>query len=172
MFEKCQKIRERHIDKNCKHDNLYKGLVYCANCGKIANLKYRSKPKKDGSNCEIYSYLCSEANKGIRKNCNNTKSISAKKLNELIIPTLSKQCNAIILEKEDIEKVTQNIKENFLFELERLKKEKNRYEERIKSINEQIKQMYKDKLSNIITMDLFIDIQKEKQLEIISRNRK
>ena len=166
LFEKCQEIRSKHLDKTVKYDNLYKGLIFCGNCGKISNLKHKSKPRKDGSSCEILYFLCSEANKGIKKTCSNTKSISAKKLNDLIMPILKKQCNAITVNKEDIEKLTRNINDNFTFELERLEKEKVRYEEKIKTIKNQIKQVYNDKLENKITDDLFQEVHKDKQLEI------
>ena len=72
-------------------------------CGRVSNLKYRCKYTKSGDLCEIYSFMCSEANKGKRKNCCNTKSISARKLYDIVYPELKKQCEMIVFNKEDIQ---------------------------------------------------------------------
>lgn len=165
-FEECQEIRKKHLDKTCKYDDIFKGIVHCGDCGKPSNLKHKAKTKKDGSTCEIFSYLCSEANKGAKKTCNNTKSISSKKLYNIIQPALEKQCKTVIIDKADIEKITENIQKSFSYEVTRLEEEYQKYTDKIKNINMQIKQIYNDKLENKITEELFLDIQQEKQKEI------
>lgn len=165
-FEKCQEIREKHLDKSCKYDNVFKGIVFCGECGSKSNLKHKSKIKKDGSTCEIYSYLCSEANKGSRKECNNTKSISAKKLYDIIYPKLKEQCKSILVNDVDIKNIINNVTENVSYEIKRLENECNSYREKINKVNDKIKATYKDKLNNIITQDFFVEMQQELQKEI------
>ena len=166
LFNRCQEIRKKHLDRQLKYDNIYKGLVHCGECGKICNLKHREKENKNGSKSEIFSFVCSEANKGLTKKCDNTKSISAKKLDSLILPILEKQCKAISINDKDIKEIVTTINTNFNFEINRLKEEKKQYVQNIENIKLQIKQIYRDKLENTITGDLFVSISKEKQREV------
>ena len=134
LFNRCQEIRKKHLDRQLKYDNIYKGLVHCGECGKICNLKHREKENKNGSKSEIFSFVCSEANKGLTKKCDNTKSISAKKLDSLILPILEKQCKAISINDKDIKEIVTTINTNFNFEINRLKEEKKQYVQNIENI--------------------------------------
>ena len=72
-FNKCQNLKEKFKNnRNRKYDDIFKGLIYCKDCGSISTLKHKEKISKNGNKCEINSYICSEANKGVSKMCNNT----------------------------------------------------------------------------------------------------
>ena len=92
-----------------KYDDIFKGLIYCKECGSISTLKHKEKSTKNGRKCEINSYICSEANKGTNKKCNNTKSISSKKLYNLIIPIIENQCKSVYFNDDDIKTVMNNL---------------------------------------------------------------
>ena len=62
--------------------------------------------------------------------------------------------------------IVTTINTNFNFEINRLKEEKKQYVQNIENIKLQIKQIYRDKLENTITGDLFVSISKEKQREV------
>lgn len=166
-FNKCQCLKEKFKNnRNRKYDDIFKGLIYCKECGSISTLKHKEKLSKNGNKCEINSYICSEANKGINKKCNNTKSISSKKLYNLIIPIIENECKSISIEDNDVKKVMSNLEKGINTECHRLENEKLALINKIDKLNEQIKTIYNDKLENIITNDTFLSIKKQKEDEI------
>ena len=166
-FNKCQNIKEKFkSNRNRKYDDIFKGLIYCKECGSISTLKHKEKLSKNGNKCEINSYICSEANKGTNKKCNNTKSISSKKLYNLIIPIIENECKSISIEDNDIKKVMSNLEKSINTECHRLENEKLALINEIDKLNEQIKTTYKDKLENIINNDIFLSIKEQKENEI------
>lgn len=166
-FKKCQILKERFKNnRNRKYDDIFKGLVYCKNCGSISTLKHKEKLTKSGGTCEINSYICSEANKGINKKCNNTKSISSRKLYNVIIPIIEKECKKVTFNDYDIKKVMNNLEKSINSECHRFEDEKQRLNVKINKLNEQIKTTYNDKLENIINNETFLSIKEQKENEI------
>lgn len=166
-FNKCQILKEKFKNnRNRKYDDIFKGLIYCKDCGSISTLKHKEKPTKSGKKCEINSYICSEANKGTNKKCNNTKSISSKKLYNMIIPIIEKECKNISFNDNDIKTVMNNLEKSINYECHRLEDEKQRLIIKIDKLNEQIKTTYNDKLENIINNETFLSIKEQKENEI------
>ncbi len=166
-FNKCQILKEKFKNnRNRKYDDIFKGLIYCKDCGSISTLKHKEKPTKNGNKCEINSYICSEANKGLNKKCNNTKSISSKKLYNMIIPIIEKECKSVFLNDNDIKKVMNNLEKSINYECHRLEAEKQNLIDKIDKLNEQIKTIYNDKLENIINNETFLSIKEQKENEI------
>lgn len=166
-FNKCQILKEKfkHNHKR-KYDDIFKGLIYCKECGSISTLKHKEKPTKSGRKCEINSYICSEANKGINKKCSNTKSISSRKLYNMIIPIIEKECKNVSFNDNDIKIVMDNLEKSINYECHRLEDKKQRLHMQIEKFNEQIKTTYNDKLENIINNETFLSIKEQKENEI------
>lgn len=166
-FNKCQRLKEKlKNNRNRKYDDIFKGLIYCKNCGSILTLKHKEKLSKNGRKCETNYYICSEANKGINKKCNNTKSISSRKLYNMIIPIIKKKCKYISFNDNDIKTVMNNLEKNINYEYNRLEAEKRRLLNKIDKLNEQIRTTYNDKLENIINNKIFLSIKEQKEKEI------
>lgn len=166
-FNKCQSIKDKFKNNRVrKYDDIFKGLIYCKECGSISTLKHKEKLTKNGNICEINSYICSEANKGTSKKCSNTKSISSRKLYNLIIPIIENQCKSISIEDNDIKKVMSNLEKSINSECIRLENEKQILINKIDKLTEQIKTIYNDKLENIINNDTFLSIKEQKENEI------
>lgn len=166
-FNKCQNLKEKFKNnRNRKYDDIFKGLIYCKDCGSISTLKHKEKISKNGNKCEINSYICSEANKGVNKKCNNTKSISSRKLYNMIIPIIEKECKSVSFNDNDIKTVMSNLEKSIYYECHRLEDEKQRLLMQIKKLNEQIKTTYNDKLENIINNETFLSIKEQKENEI------
>lgn len=166
-FNKCQILKEKFKNnRNRKYDDIFKGLIYCKDCGSISTLKHKEKPTKSGKKCEINSYICSEANKGTNKKCNNTKSISSRKLYNMIIPIIEKECKSVSFNDNDIKTVMNNLEKSINYECHRLEDEKQRLIIKIDKLNEQIKTTYNDKLENIINNETFLSIKEQKENEI------
>lgn len=166
-FNKCQTLKEKFkYNRNRKYDDIFKGLIFCKECGNISTLKHKEKISKNGNKCEINSYICSEANKGINKKCNNTKSISSKKLYNLIIPIIENECKNISFECNDIKTVMHNLEKSVNAECHRLEAQKQMLIGKIDKLNSQIKTTYNDKLENLITDSIFLSIKEQKENEI------
>lgn len=166
-FNKCQILKEKFKhNRNRKYDDIFKGLIYCKECGSISTLKHKEKITKSGRKCEINSYICSEANKGTNKKCNNTKSISSRKLYNMIIPIIEKECKSVSFNDNDIKTVMSNLEKSIYYECHRLEDEKQRLLMQIEKLNEQIKTTYNDKLENIINNETFLSIKEQKENEI------
>ena len=166
-FNKCHMLKEGFKNnRNRKYDDIFKGLIYCKDCGSISTLKHKEKSTKSGGKCEINSYICSEANKGISKKCNNTKSISSKKLYKMIIPIIEKECKKVTFNDNDIKKVMNNLENSINYECHRFEEEKQRLSIKIDKLNEQIKITYNDKLENIINNETFLSIKEQRENEI------
>lgn len=166
-FNKCQILKEKFKhNRERKYDDIFKGLIYCKECGSISTLKHKEKPTKSGRKCEINSYICSEANKGTNKKCSNTKSISSRKLYNMIIPIIEKECKSVSFNDNDIKTVMSNLEKSINYECHRLEDEKQRLLMQIEKLNEQIKTTYNDKLENIINNETFLSIKEQKENEI------
>lgn len=166
-FNKCQSIKDKFKNNRVrKYDDIFKGLIYCKKCGSISTLKHKEKLTKNGNICEINSYICSEANKGANKKCSNTKSISSRKLYNLIIPIIENECKNISIEDNDIKKVMSNLEKSINSECIRLENEKQTLNNKIDKLTDQIKTTYNDKLENIINNETFLSIKEQKENEI------
>ena len=166
-FNKCQILKEKFKhNRKRKYDDIFKGLIYCKECGSISTLKHKERTTKSGRKCEINSYICSEANKGTNKKCSNTKSISSRKLYNMIIPIIEKECKCVSFNDSDIKTVMDNLEKSINYECHRLEDEKKRLLIQIEKINEQIKTTYNDKLENIINNETFLSIKEQKENEI------
>lgn len=166
-FNKCQSLKEKFKNnRNRKYDDIFKGLIYCKDCGSISTLKHKEKQAKNGNKCEINSYICSEANKGINKMCNNTKSISSKKLYSIIIPIIQNECNKIFINDNDIKKVMSNLEKNISSECTRLESRKELLNKKTQKLLEHIKVAYNDKLELKINDEMFVSIKEQKEKEI------
>lgn len=166
-FNKCQILKEKFKNnRNRKYDDIFKGLIYCKDCGSISTLKHKEKSAKNGGKCEINSYICSEANKGTNKKCSNTKSISSRKLYNMIIPIIENECKSVYFNDNDIKAVMNNLEKSINYECHRLEDDKQRLLMQIEKLNEQIKTTYNDKLENIINNETFLSIKEQKENEI------
>lgn len=166
-FNKCQALKEKFKNnRNRKYDDIFKGLIYCKECGSISTLKHKEKISQNGNKCEINSYICSEANKGTNKKCNNTKSISSKKLYNVIIPIIENECKNISFNDNDIKTVMNKLEKSINAECDRLENQRQILIEIIDKLNSQIKKIYNDKLEGEITDNLFLEMKEQKENEI------
>ena len=165
-FNKCQVLKDKFKNnRNRKYDDIFKGLVFCKECGSISTLKHKEKTTKNGI-CEINSYICSEANKGRNRKCNNTKSISSKKLYHIIMPIIENECKSIYINDNDIKSVMTNLEKNINSECIRLENRKDLLKKKTDKLYEHIKVAYNDKLESKIDDQMFVSIKEQKENEI------
>lgn len=162
-FEKANAM----LKNNTKTDRLkdYKrvldGLVRCGECGKIMNVSGR---KKENGRI-VYHFYCTDG-RNKHKKCNNTSAIFTNKLEDIVYEYLNDAIKNIneerILEESNEFLSIKRKKKN---EVEMLKKEIE-----IKKTN--IKNLYLQKVSNQITIDIFTQKRNEINEQIREKEKR
>ncbi|MBP3503239.1 MAG: recombinase zinc beta ribbon domain-containing protein [Clostridia bacterium] len=162
------KVRDR------KYDHELKGFVYCGECGNKATLRCREEKRKNGTVWRAEYFICSKRNN--YSGLCDCKQISANLLQEEVIKQLKKEIAKINLSKEELKQIYEQArlqaksKENLLNEnLKHLKQE-------LKNNEQNIAEIYQDKINKIIQVEDFKIIyekmqkQRDKILKEIKQN--
>ncbi len=159
-FDEVQKIitENKAFSKSTKHDYLFKGFLYCADCGAKLYLTYSDYAYKKYGEYR-YTTVCYTYSKYYNQCSRHSNSIPI--LEKILIENIKKVCNAYLnrdLEKELIEMVEKENKRNVL-EQEYNKKIDN-IETKIEDLNLCIRNLYIDKVKNVITEKDYIELSK------------
>ena len=159
-FDEVQKIitENKAFSKSTKHDYLFKGFLYCADCGAKLYLTYSDYAYKKYGEYR-YTTVCYTYSKYYNQCSRHSNSIPI--LEKILIENIKKVCNAYLnrdLEKELIEMVEKENKKNVL-EQEYNKKIDN-IETKIEDLNLCIRNLYMDKVKNVITENDYIELSK------------
>ena len=159
-FDEVQKIitDNKAFSKSTKHDYLFKGFLYCADCGAKLYLTYSDYAYKKYGEYR-YTTVCYTYSKYYNQCSRHSNSIPI--LEKILIENIKKVCNAYLnrdLEKELIEMVEKENKRNVL-EQEYNKKIDN-IETKIEDLNLCIRNLYMDKVKNVITEKDYIELSK------------
>ena len=159
-FDEVQKIitENKAFSKSTKHDYLFKGFLYCADCGAKLYLTYSDYAYKKYGEYR-YTTVCYTYSKYYNQCSRHSNSIPI--LENILIENIKKVCNAYLnrdLEKELIEMVEKENKRNVL-EQEYNKKIDN-IETKIEDLNLCIRNLYMDKVKNVITEKDYIELSK------------
>lgn len=159
-FDEVQKIitENKAFSKSTKHDYLFKGFLYCADCGAKLYLTYSDYAYKKYGEYR-YTTVCYTYSKYYNQCSRHSNSIPI--LENILIENIKKVCNAYLnrdLEKELIEMVEKENKKNVL-EQEYNKKIDN-IETKIEDLNLCIRNLYMDKVKNVITEKDYIELSK------------
>jgi len=175
-FEMVQtRINKNASFKNTRHDHLFKGLLYCEECGARLMITYSNYHLKKYNEYFYTTYCYTYSRVGAK--CTR-HSYKLEPLEELLLSYIRAICKAYLKEgtKKEILKEAKNVvKENTFFEVseEDINKE---YEKKISEQDKLISELYKDKVKGIITEDIFVtmseDFVKEKENLIKEREEK
>ena len=159
-FDEVQKIitENKAFSKSTKHDYLFKGFLYCADCGAKLYLTYSDYAYKKYGEYR-YTTVCYTYSKYYNQCSRHSNSIPI--LEKILIENIKKVCNAYLnrdLEKELIEMVEKENKRNVL-EQEYNKKIDN-IKTKIEDLNLCIRNLYMDKVKNVITEKDYIELSK------------
>lgn len=159
VFENVQKMKKRNIG-NCqkKYDYLLKGLVVCGDCEKVMTVRRRRCKRKDKE--ESYdAYYCCSNNVRYRNGVCSLHYFQEQRLNELILKHLRVILNKYANKDKMKEMCNRELnKENLK---EDLKKEKEYYENKTKTIELALKNLYIDKISSIISNQEFLELKEQ-----------
>lgn len=142
---------------------LFRGKVYCADCGSILSATFTTKHYPSGDHHYVY-YSCAAFQHSGRAHC-SSHSISELKLKTLILTEIHKQAAAL---KLDENAVVDNLKQKLLHDqdkqLETTKQEISRLRRGVQELEQMTVKLYEDKVNRTISEDAFlILIQKNEQ---------
>ena len=160
--EKIKINNEKNNRKKEYHGRL-EGIVKCGECGEFMKVSGRKRE----NNKITFSLYCSNG-KNKNKDCNNTHTISTKKIEDIIYFKLNEIINNKITEDYIIKNVTK-----YSVNLKKYKQQKEYLNKEIEKNKIQIKKLYLDKTNNVITVDEFIKQRESlnKQIEIYERQK-
>lgn len=128
---------------NLESNHLLRGIVYCSCGGKVTYNKNHGK----FSRC-----VCSSYKKAGARFCNNIQYLKEDDLISMVLDNLRK----------NVKKYLDNKKLNFKVKQPKAMQDNTlAIKEQINLINQKMKDMYQDKLNNIITSELFVQMSKE-----------
>ena len=160
-----EKIRRNHekINRKKEYHGKLEGIVKCGECGNFMKVSGRKRE----NNKITFSLYCPNG-KNKNKDCNNTHTISTKKIEDIIYFKL----NEIIKNKITEDYIIQNANK-YSVNLKKYKQQKEYLNKEIKKNKIQIKKLYLDKANNVITVDEFIKQRESlnKQIEIYDKQK-
>ncbi len=152
IFEKVQCILEkRGTNAKIKHDYLLRGLLYCYHCKRKLQIVLKKNSKR---NTKSYPYITCAAHK--KRGC-YPLNINYEKFEEYIIYVVKRICRKYA-DKEIFYYIYQKYKNKTIDVQERLKKKLEQIDKRIGDINNNLDQMYVDKLQSIILKEDYIRV--------------
>lgn len=138
-----------------KYDYLLKGLVVCADCGKTMLVR-RTKIQSKKNNEVIRPIYCCRTYATYRNNTCSMHYFREEELNNLVL----KEIKNILLKYSKDASLKQEY-ENTLSKnnvLEKYEVDLNKHQSKLKEIDKAISELYKDKVSGIISSDEFVSI--------------
>ena len=174
LFEKVQRIRmeikEKYHRDNIKlmnsKNNLYFGLLYCGRCKSQMYRKKGSGQSKKRPDCYICKRYCVE---GLVKKNRGCKS---HRIREEYLDEILKNYICKILSNEELQKyIIENVK---VFNHDKVVLEQNLTTSKqvLKKLYNQYKQIYNDKLNNVIPIYIFNEKKQELDAKINSEGKK
>lgn len=161
LFYEVGKLLPKNKGRNeKKENNLLDGLLYCGDCGH--RISVTSRRKKDNKHYTICNYYRTY----MKQHFCTTHSNNYDVLEQVIIEELKMKCKEYIYKEKIKSNVLKNIKEdNNELELKGLKKE-------IDKLNEQLDEIYIDKLDKKISIEQFERVKEKLEGIIDVKNKK
>ena len=141
------KVRDR------KYDHELKGLVYCGECGNKATLRCRAEKRKDGSVWKATYFICSKRNN--YSGLCDCKQISANLIEEAVKQQVEIELEKINLTEDEIKQVYEEARLQAKSKENLLKTVLNNLKEELKQVEQNIEEIYQDKINRVIQVEDF-----------------
>lgn len=150
-------LRKNKSFKGTKHDYLFKGLLYCAECGARLNITYSNYALKKYGEYR-YTTICYSYSRLYSDICTR-HSNSIPELEEVLIKHIKEVCSRYINENLQDELISMAKKQK-QFELKQITNEKKleTLEQKISDIGLYIKNLYMDKVKGIVSENDYISL--------------
>ena len=145
LFAKVQGImKDKKSMSATKHDFLFKGLMFCHNCGRQSRVCYRGRNEKIG-------YIDCSLARGKDRKC-KTCNYNYKKFEEKTLNTIRNICQTYC-DKNVLKTIYEKYQNNYGDLIEKEEYNLKTVEKQIEEITKKIDKMYFDNLNGIITND-------------------
>lgn len=141
------KVRDR------KYDHDLKGLVYCGECGNKATLRCREEKRKDGSVWRATYFICSKRNN--YSGLCDCKQISANLIEDAVKQQVKNELEKINLTEDEIKQVYEEARLQAKSKGNLLKTTLKNLKEELKSVEQNIEEIYQDKINRVIQVEDF-----------------
>ena len=141
------KVRDR------KYNHELKGIVYCGECGNKATLRCREEKRKDGSIWRATYFICSKRNN--YSGLCDCKQISANLIEEVVKEQVKKELKKINITEEEIKQIYEEARLQAKSKENQLKVTLKSLKEELKKVEQNIEEIYQDKINKVIQVEDF-----------------
>ena len=153
LFAKVQEImKSKKTLSTTKHDFLFKGLLFCHNCGRKSRVCYRGKNTKIG-------YIDCSLARGKDRKC-KTSNYNYNKFEEKTLDIIRQICKTYA-NKNELKHIYEKCKNNYETLMEKETFHLKEIETRIVDVSKKIDKMYLDNVNGLITNDDYFRYSKD-----------
>lgn len=166
LFYKVQEIiRSKKTVSTTKHDFLFKGLMFCHNCGRKSRVCYRGRNEKIG-------YIDCSLARGKDKKC-KTANYNYNKFEEKTLNAIRDICR-VYCDKNALKEIYEKCKNNYNNMIDKEKSNLRDIVERIEKVSKKLEKLYRDNLNEIITDEEYHRYSREfiEERETLKRQQK
>lgn len=158
-----EKLNDRNITRERKYDHPLKGLIFCKECGKIATLRCRTEKRKSGKIWRADYFICSNRN-SYRSLC-ECKQIQANVIEDEIKRILKNEIEKVTYSSKELKQIYKDAQIELEKEKYKLEKNVSNYKQKLNLSNRMLEELYEDKVNQIIKVEDFERMYKEKNEE-------
>ena len=151
------KVRDR------KYNHELKGFVYCAKGGNKATLRHREGKRKDGTTWQATYFICSKRNN--YSGLCDCKQISAEIIEKAVKQQIRNELQKIRLSKKEIIHIYKEAEQQAKTKDNQLKIKLKMKDEKLKIIEQNIEELYNDKINKVIEIQDFKVIYEKMQIK-------
>lgn len=158
-----EKLNARNVSRERKYDHPLKGLIFCKECGKIATLRCRTEKRKSGKIWRADYFICSNRN-SYRSLC-ECKQIQANVIEDEIKRILKNEIEKVTYLSKELKQIYKDAQIELEKEKYKLEKNVSNYKQKLNLSNKMLEELYEDKVNQIIKVEDFERMYKEKNEE-------
>lgn len=166
LFTKVQEmIKNKKTMSSPKHDFLFKGLMFCHNCGRKSRVCYRGRKEKIG-------YIDCTLARGKDKKC-KTANYNYNKFEEKTLNAIRDICS-VYCDKTALKEVYEKCKNNYNDIIDKEKDNLKDILERTEKVSKKLEKLYRDNLNEVITDEEYHKYSREfiEEREALKRRQK
>ena len=158
-----EKLNGYSKSRNRKYDHPLKGLIYCGECGNKATLRCREEKRKNGTVWRATYFICSKRNNysGLCR----CKQISATLIENTIKQELIKGIQKIDFTEKEIKQIYEEAERQARSKSNLLQEKLQKLQLTLKNVENNIEEIYQDKINKVIQVEDFKIIYEKKQKE-------
>ena len=158
-----EKIKGFTRVRDRKYDHPLKGLVYCGECGNKATLRCKEEKRKNGKIWRSVNFICSKRNN--YSGLCECKQISAKIIEEKLKEKLIEEIKKVNFSEDELMQMYDEAREKAKSKDNLIKTTLKDLEKNLHIIENNIEEIYQDKINKLISIEDFKKIYEKKQIE-------